>query len=198
MTNAATPDADDLRHRAEAFDRPPLILFRSGFRVFFLLAGLHGAFAMALWTLWLSSPAGGTLGAAAEPVGWHAHEMLFGYTVAAAAGFLLTAVPNWTGAAAAKSWTLVMLACLWLAGRVGMWLTGLIPAWVTAVLDLSFLPVLIAVLATALLPARNRRNYVFLMLLAVWWLCSLLDHLSFWGLVGSAPMHGGWRWMSRP
>ncbi|WP_404385644.1 NnrS family protein [Caenispirillum salinarum] len=180
--SAAAPDADDARRRAGAFDRPPLILFRSGFRAFFLLAGLQGAFAMALWTLWLSAPAGGALGAAADPVGWHAHEMLFGYTVAAAAGFLLTAVPNWTGTAAAKSWTIVLLATLWLAGRVGMWLAGIIPAWLTAALDLAFLPTLIAVLATALLPVRNRRNHVFLLLLSVWWLCSLLDHVAFMGL----------------
>lgn len=174
--------AEAARYHAGAFDRPPLILFRSGFRVFFLLAGLQGALAMVLWTLWLSAPAGGALGAAADPVGWHAHEMLFGYTAAAAAGFLLTAVPNWTGSAAAKSRTIVLLAALWVAGRIGMWLAGLIPAWLTALLDLAFLPALIGVLATALLPVRNRRNHVFLLLLAVWWLCSLLDHLSFMGL----------------
>lgn len=182
MTDAHPAAEADSRPSAGAFDRPPLLLFRSGFRVFFLFAGLHAGLAMALWSWWLTTPIGGALGTAVDPVGWHAHEMLFGYTVAAAAGFLLTAVPNWTGSPAARSRTILILALLWLAGRIAMWLAGVLPAWLVALADLAFLPVLIGVLAKALLPVRNKRNHVFLLLLSVWWLCILLDHVSFMGL----------------
>lgn len=178
MTDAA---ATAPAARQSAFDRGPLRVFRSGFRAFFLMAGLHAALAMALWSLWLLSPFGGALGAAVHPVGWHAHEMLFGYTVAAAAGFLLTAVPNWTGKPAASPPVIMALALLWLAGRVAMWLAGVLPSWLVAAVDLAFLPALIGVLAIALLPGKAR-NAVFLLLLTVWWLCSLLDHVEFMGL----------------
>ena len=73
------------------------ILFARGFRVFFLLAGAYAVLSLGAWVVlfrgWVALPTG------FSPPFWHAHEMLFGYAVAAMAGFLLTAVPNWTGAA---------------------------------------------------------------------------------------------------
>lgn len=175
MTNA------DNRSSA-ATEGGAMVVFNHAFRVFFLLAGLHAALAMALWSLWLAAPSGAALGAAMDPVGWHAHEMLFGYTVAAAAGFLLTAVPNWTGCPEPRQRTVMILAALWFAGRVVMWLAGMLPAWLVALVDLAFLPALIAVLARGLLPSRRRRDLIFLPLLGVWWLCCLLDHVEFMGL----------------
>lgn len=159
-----------------------MVVFDSAFRVFFLLAGLYGAVGIGLWSLWLAEPQSAALGAAMDPVGWHAHEMLFGFTLAAASGFLLTAVPQWTGCAAPGRRTVILLALLWFAGRAAMWLAGMLPAWLVALVDLAFLPVLIAVLATALLATRKMRNQVFLPLLIVWWLCSLLDHVEFMGI----------------
>lgn len=161
------------------------IVFSAAFRIFFLLAGLHATLAVALWALWLAAPGGAALGPAMHPVGWHAHEMLFGFTVAAAAGFLLTAVPHWTGCAEPGRGTVMLLAGLWLAGRIGLWAAGLLPEWLVAAVDLAFLPVLIGVLARALLPTRKPRNQVFLPLLMVWWLCALLSHLEFMGIAAT-------------
>ncbi|HEV7435283.1 MAG TPA: NnrS family protein, partial [Pseudorhizobium sp.] len=88
VKTSRTPIPRGLRHTG------PVIL-AYGFRPFFLAAGIWGVLAMALWiiALTIGVPIGGDYGGAA----WHAHEMLFGYSSAALAGFLLTAIPNWTG-----------------------------------------------------------------------------------------------------
>ncbi len=88
----------------------PYALFNLGFRVFFLLAALYSVLAMALWIgpRFLSQ----TL--------WHAHEMVFGYAMAVVAGFLLTAVRNWTGQKTPHGLPLALLAACWLAARLLM------------------------------------------------------------------------------
>jgi uncharacterized protein involved in response to NO len=98
--------------------------------------------------------------------------MLFGYAVAAMAGFLLTAVPNWTGTTSQKGrplhgWPLAGLAALWLAGRIAVWSAPWLPLAAVAVADLAFLPVLALVMARALWPARKPKNFVFVGLLAL-------------------------------
>lgn len=132
----------------------PPVLFSDGFRPFFLLA-CAGAIAAMLplplvWLAWL--PATGPL-----PSGlWHAHEQIFGFLCAALAGFLLTALPAWTGAPAAGPRTLRLLVGLWLAGRLALWTDGLLPAGLVALLDLAFLPALLAVCLPALRATANR------------------------------------------
>src|SRR6516164_7604916 len=94
-------------------------LFALGLRPFFLLAGVEAVVAMAVWLaaflypdLWPSTAIPAWL--------WHAHEMLFGFVTAAIGGFLLTAVPGWTGGRAVSGLSLVVLVAIWLAGRVAM------------------------------------------------------------------------------
>lgn len=99
------------RHRA--WRGPALLSF--GFRPFFLLGALWAALAMALWVAMLAGKL--TLPTAFDPVSWHAHEFLFGYLGAIIAGFLLTAVPNWTGRLPVTGWPLAGLVAAWLAGR---------------------------------------------------------------------------------
>lgn len=132
------------------------ILLASGHRPFFLLAGLHAAAAIGLWLLaWR-----GLLPLTST---WHGHEMVFGFAVAAIAGFLLAAVPKWTDSQPIRGKRVALLVALWLLGRVGMAL----PGW--ALLDLLFLPVLAALQGWAIYSARNRRNYgVPLLLLGLW------------------------------
>ncbi len=72
-------------------------------------------------------------------IGWHSHEMLFGYAVAIIAGFLLTAVRNWTGVTPPTGTPLGLLFLLWLAGRVAPFLSGVIPPALIAIIDLAFL-----------------------------------------------------------
>ena len=68
-----------------------------------------------------------------------AHAFLFGYLSAVFAGFLLTAVPNWTGRLPVVGWPVAGLAAIWLAGRIAMALSGWLPGLLVALVDLSFL-----------------------------------------------------------
>jgi uncharacterized protein involved in response to NO len=145
---------------------PPggLAPFALGFRPFFLAAGIYAALLMALWLLVLR----GTLDIGEmSPLVWHGHEMLFGFTVAVIAGFLLTAAQNWTGIRTPSGAPLAALFLLWLAGRVGFLVPGLRPCLV-ATIDLAFLPVLALVLALPILKAKQLHNFPFpVMLLAL-------------------------------
>lgn len=140
-------------------------LFRAGFRPFFLAAGIEAVLMVPVWlVIWLE---GGDMGLGYPPVLWHAHEMLFGFAAAAVAGFLLTAVPNWTGARPLGGRPLAALAALWLAARIGFALGGRLPPIVAALPAILFLPCLAALLARPLLAAGKIRNLVFLPILSV-------------------------------
>lgn len=138
--------------------------FALGFRPFFLAAGIYAVLMMALWLLVLR---GGLDVGEMSPLVWHGHEMLFGFTVAVIAGFLLTAAQNWTGIRTPSGAALAALFLLWLAGRVSFMVPGLRPCLV-ATIDLAFLPVLALVLAWPILKAKQLHNFPFpLMLLAL-------------------------------
>lgn len=135
---------------------PPPTILSLGFRPFFLLGALFAAIMIALWVPWflglISVPS------AFPPTAWHAHELLFGFMPAIIAGFLLTAVPNWTGRPPVAGWQLGGLVALWLAGRVAIALSTYLDPAVTAALSISFPIVLAAVIGREILAAKNRRN----------------------------------------
>lgn len=153
-------------------------LLSLGFRPFFLCAGIAAVVVMAIWLLGYTKR---------EPLltyygssGWHAHEMLFGYTVAVAAGFLLTAVRAWTNTDSVRGVPLAALSLLWLAGRIlPLFLT--VPPWLVASVDLAFLPVLMIVLAVPLIRTRQKRNYFILSLLGVLMAANALVHSEWLG-----------------
>ncbi len=149
--------------------------FSLGFRPFFLLSGLFAALTVPLWAYMYAT--GYTPGGVwMDGVVWHAHEMVFGYTAAVIAGFLLTAVPNWTKARPVKAWPLATLAALWLAGRIGMFWVGVVP-W-SGIVDILFLPAIALSLLPAVIRAQSYRNVVFFFILATLSLCNLGIHLD--------------------
>ena len=162
------------------------ILLALGFRPFFLVAGIAATLLMGLWIAMMSGwlPAVRYYG----PTGWHAHEMLFGYTAAVIAGFLLTAVRNWTGMDTLTGRGLGALTLLWLAARIAPFLP--VPGILIASLDLAFLPLLAASLIRPLWSGPNRANRVFLALMAGMWLASLLGHLQALGLTAATATKG--------
>jgi uncharacterized protein involved in response to NO len=113
--------------------------------------------------------------------------MLFGFAVAVIAGFLLTAVGNWTQRETLVGAPLLALAGLWVLGRVALAAGGLLPRIVVAGLDLAFLPALAVAIGRPLVATANRRNYVMLAVLAGLWLADLTVHLDALGVLP------GWR-----
>jgi uncharacterized protein involved in response to NO len=149
-------------------------LFSYGFRPFFLGAGVWAAVAMSLW---LSALTGFIdLPSAFDPVSWHAHEFLFGYLSAALAGFLLTAVPNWTGRLPIVGWPLAALFGLWLLGRVVVLVSAGLPPLAVALADLALPLVLAAFLLREIVAGKNWHNLVVLALLAVFMLGNAAFH----------------------
>ena len=121
-------------------DAPTFALFAYGFRPFFFAAGAFAVLGLAAW-LWLY-----TTGVQPLPNGpaqlWHGHEMLYGFVGAAIAGFLLTAVPSWTGDRGFAGTPLVLLATLWVAGRLAFAAASVLPLGLVALCDLAFMPAL--------------------------------------------------------
>ena len=143
--------------------------FSYGFRPFFLGAAVFAALSMAAWLALIGMQAAGVsiawLPIAGAPHAWHAHEMVFGFAMAAVAGFLLTAVPNWTGAVPLSGLPLMLLFGVWLAGRLAMAVSGLLPAPLVAVADFAFVPLLGVFAARQLFVKPAPRNLVFLVIL---------------------------------
>jgi uncharacterized protein involved in response to NO len=106
-------------------------LLSYGFRPFFLLAGIWAAAALTLSMLSFLGLV--SLPTVFDPLGWHAHEMVFGFAVAAAAGFVLTAIPNWTGRLPLQGMPLLALVVLWLLGRAAVATSAVIGGWTAAV-----------------------------------------------------------------
>lgn len=143
-----------------------LVPFAYGFRPFFLLAGWYAVIAIGLW-LWLYPARPGPFATVPAQL-WHGHEMLFGFVGAAIAGFMLTAVPSWTGSRGFAGVPLIALTVLWLAGRVALFAGDAIPFWLLALAELAFLPMLALLLAPPLLRATNRNSPLLLVLLSLW------------------------------
>lgn len=149
--------------RRARIERAPVIL-RGGFRPFFLGAAAWAAIALTLWLLAFFGSI--NLAAGMDATAWHRHEMLFGFVGAAIAGFLLTAIPNWTGRLPIAGAPLAGLFGLWLAGRLILLLGG--PRWLggAAIADIGFYVLLAALFAREVLAANNRNlMVVFIVLL---------------------------------
>lgn len=145
-----------------------------GFRPFFFIAAVWAALAMVLWVPMLSGHL--ILPTSFDPVSWHAHEFLFGYLGAVIAGFLLTAVPNWTGRLPIVGWSLGALAALWVAGRLVIAGSAGIPPQVVAMVDLAFPLILALAIGREIVAGKNWRNLIVLGMLVVFALGNALFH----------------------
>lgn len=160
-----------------------------GFRPFFLAAGLWAAAAIGIWIAVLTW--GLRLPTRFDPLTWHIHEMLFGFVPAAIAGFLLTAIPNWTGRRPVGGPLLGILASLWAVGRIDSLACAWIPAWLAIVADLAFPLGLALIVAREIIAARNRRNMPLIAPVIVLGAANLLVDLS---MEGFGTLAGyGWR-----
>ena len=157
--------------------RPPYggpALFSYGFRPLFLAAGLFAVLALPLWMAVWSGQV--TLSGPFSPMDWHIHEMLFGYTSAVIAGFLFTAIPNWTGRMPTRGWPLIALAALWVLGRLAV---AFVP-WPLAVMavDCAFLAAIGAMVVTEIVAGRNWRNLMVVLPVLAYLAANITFHLE--------------------
>lgn len=134
----------------------PIAFLSLGFRPFFLFGALYAALLVALWVPWFLGII--AVPSAFPPVAWHAHELLFGFVPAIIAGFLLTAVPNWTRRAPIAGTGLALLLCVWIFGRLALAFSTHLDPSVTAAVCVAFPLALAIAIGHELVAARNWRN----------------------------------------
>jgi uncharacterized protein involved in response to NO len=156
------------------FQGPAILSY--GFRPFFLFGALWAAVAVALWLAMLQGLV--TLPTALAPIEWHVHELIFGYVPAIVAGFLLTAVPNWTGRLPVVGTPLLILFLAWIAGRLAVLFSAWTSPLLAAAIDLVFLLGLGAVIAREIVAGNNTRNLKVLAVVLLLWLGNALFHLE--------------------
>ena len=173
MPASVAVDSDQVSLRA---------LFSYGFRPFFLGAAVYAVVAMAFWIGWISmqSPLWALFGG--SPFAWHAHEMVFGFAAAAVAGFLLTAVPNWTGALPTSGPPLILLFATWVVGRIAMLAAGVLHPAIVATADLVFLPSLGFAAACQLFVKPAAKNVLLLSIITAMIAANIAYHLTNAGL----------------
>ena len=170
-------DAQGKRNR----EWPTLLTY--GFRPFFLFGAFYAGLIVLAWLPILS----GALETSSvfAPVDWHVHEIMFGYVAAVITGFLLTAIPNWTGRLPVRGGPLLVLVLLWLAGRVAVFFSADIGWIATAVIDCAFLAAVAGSAAHEIVAGRNWRNLMVVVPVSVFLLSNILFHVEA-GLTGSS------------
>ncbi|MDG1752144.1 MAG: NnrS family protein [Thalassotalea sp.] len=151
-------------------------LFRLGFRPFFLFGAVFAVIAIFIWLLILQGksdliPLGGGYW-------WHLHEMIFGFASAIIAGFLLTAVQNWTGIPGIQNKSLIFLVMLWLLARITLLMPSLLGETMTMILDISFLPAVAISLGKPIIKIKQYRNLFFVPLLILFTLVNIEFYLA--------------------
>jgi uncharacterized protein involved in response to NO len=170
-------------------NRRPAAVWSMGFRPFFLAAGFWAVLALAFWIFLFLT--GSTLPSRFDPRAWHIHAMLFGFVLAAAAGFLLTAIPNWTGRRPIRGVPLMGLVLLWVLGRIASLASASLPLELAAIIDIAFPFTLAGVAAREVIAARNWRNLMMPLPIAVLGIADLLMYLDIAGY--GVPVELGWR-----
>ncbi len=170
--------------RYRSFGGPAL--FSAGFRPFFLGSAIWAALAVPLWlALYRGLFA---LPTALAPTVWHAHELIYGYGAATVAGFLLTAIPNWTGRMPLQGAPLIALFAAWFAGRIAILLSGVLGPWAAAVVDLAFPAAFTLAVAREIVVGRNWHNLAVVFGLALIGMGNALVHLEAVGLAQTADL----------
>lgn len=163
--------------RGRVADMPPILQY--GFRPFFFLAALHAGLAIPAW-LWMYF-AGQVLPGPFPGLDWHVHEMLFGYLGAVVTGFILTAIPNWTGRLPLSGWPLAGLVILWLAGRAAC--VALPDPLAAMIVDLTFPCLLAFAVWREVMAGRNWRNAPVAAMITLFGVANALHHGENFGFV---------------
>ncbi len=155
---------------------PGPALLSYGFRPFFLFGALYAGATVLVWLPLFEGEV--SLPSALSPLDWHVHEMLFGYVAAVITGFLLTAIPNWTGRLPIQGLPLLALVLVWIAGRLAVDLSALIGWLPAALVDTAFLALVAAATAREIVAGRNWRNLKIVAIVCVLAAANFAFHLE--------------------
>jgi len=161
-------------------------LFNLGFRPFFLLSALSAIVLMVIWVLLYRNII--QLSNYYGFIDWHSHEMLFGYTSAVIAGFLLTAVRNWTNVDTITKTPLALLAGIWLLARILPFTS--VSGWLIAVVDVAFFLILILAIAHPIIKAKQWHNMIMVAILSVFLIADILVQSQHLGLLSVGIISG--------
>ena len=166
-----------------------MAIWQAGFRPFFLGAGFWALTSMLIWFGLLQLNWHVNLNGLPQSI-WHAHEMVFGYAVAVVAGFLLTAVPTWTGCQLFSGYQLVSLFCFWLFARLAGLLGGSEILIVTAFADLLFISGLFALIALPIIKHKQYRQFGILMKVLLLGFANIMFYLGVLGVLDNGVHYG--------
>ncbi|NQY27056.1 MAG: NnrS family protein [Piscirickettsiaceae bacterium] len=174
------------------FDQPPVkqfALFELGFRPFFLFASLFSIIVTVLWmanySFGWSLPINNVI-----PIAWHGHEMVFGYGAAVVAGFLLTAVRNWTGVPTISGTPLILLVLAWLLARtLPFFNSPLLSDW-AAIADLSFLIGFTLAVLHPIVKVRQWRQLLIVLVLLLLTIADIFYYLGIFHIVNQGVSWG--------
>lgn len=167
--------------RARLAASPPFL--RGGFRPFFFGGAAWAIIALALWLAAMSGAI--ILPSGLDSLAWHRHEMLFGFVGAVICGFLLTAIPNWTGRLPIAGWPLAALFTLWLAARLALLFSAASGLAIAVALDVGFY-ILLAALFGREVASASKRNLPIVGLVLLFGLANALDYAGAAGILGDA------------
>jgi len=151
-------------------------ILRLGFRPFFLFGSIFAIVGVMLWLFILQGKV--TLAPLGGGYWWHLHEMIFGFAAAIIAGFLLTAVQNWTGIKGIQNKSLLFLVVLWIAARIALLVPSILGTTITMLIDIAFLPAVAIFLGKPIVAIKQYRNLFFVPLLVLFTVINMQMHLA--------------------
>jgi uncharacterized protein involved in response to NO len=160
--------------RLKAYSGPALLSY--GFRPFFLAGATYAGLGILIWLPLFSGDI--TIPTAFSPLDWHIHEMLYGYLPAVVTGFLLTAIPNWTGRLPLQGGPLAVLVLAWIAGRVAVWFSSMIGALVGGLIDVLFLFLVFVATTREVVSGRNWRNLPPIFIVLIFLIGNVIFHVE--------------------
>lgn len=160
--------------RLKAFSGPALLSY--GFRPFFLAGAVYAGLGLLIWLpVFFGEIA---IPTTFSPVDWHIHEMLYGYLPAVITGFLLTAIPNWTGRLPLQGGPLAVLVITWMVGRIAICISSIIGPLTAGAIDVLFLVLVVAAMSREIIAGRNWRNLPPIFVISILLIGNLIFHVE--------------------
>jgi uncharacterized protein involved in response to NO len=160
--------------RLKSYSGPAILSY--GFRPFFFVAAVYAGIGISVWLPFFTGQI--SIPTAMSPLDWHIHEMIYGFLPAVITGFLLTAIPNWTGRLPLQGAPLGLLVAVWVAGRLAVFFSGVIGPSAAGIIDCAFLILVAAAAGCEVIAGKNWRNIPPVLILLVFFAGNVIFHIE--------------------